>query len=85
MAAFQIYCDKENSNERSEKTDSLASAFPHDFKKEQRQKLLALTNLPVNNENAPDKVSIFSIYFSVKLFSILGNVLINSTYFYTEY
>lgn len=70
MAAFQIYCDKENSNERFEKTDSIATAFPHDLKKEQRQKLLALTNLPVNNENAPDKVSILSIYLCVKLFFV---------------
>ncbi|CAO1330944.1 unnamed protein product [Diamesa hyperborea] len=46
MAAFQIYCDKENSNERFERTDSIAPTFPHDLKKEQRQKLLALTNLP---------------------------------------
>lgn len=70
MAAFQIYCDKENSNERLEKTDSIVPAFPHDLKKEQRKKLLALTNLPVNNENAPDKVSIVSIYFGVKFFFV---------------
>lgn len=85
MAAFQIYCDKENTNERFDRTDSIAPTFPHDLKKEQRQKLLALNNLPVNNENAPDKVSILSIYFGVKLFSILGNVLIKHTYFYIEY